>query len=121
MARSRFRIFKDQDLPQKILQAHYPAVSFRKDKGLIFGLASLPTSEEQLRGSVHIVDDVRGIGALHIEVDLLLLKELYELNRRGSDNDLAFHVRRSGELARDVMHEVAKMLFDLLLMCCRDD
>src|SRR2546422_3887039 len=68
-----------------------------------------------------VVDDIGRIGALHVEIDLLLFEQLCELKQCRSYNDLALDVGRRGKLARDITHKIVKMLLDLLLMYFRDD
>ena len=121
MARARFGILKDDDLSPKVFQAIDSAVFFRKDEASVFGLASLPTSQEQLPGPMYEIDDVRGIGTVHVKIDLALFKKFGELGESRSYNDSSFDRRCRGKFSRHVMDKVAKVLFDLLLMRFSDN
>src|SRR4030095_1981764 len=61
VAGRRFGILENDDLTSKVVQAVYATVSFHKNEALIFRLASLPTPQEQLPGSLYVVDDIRRV------------------------------------------------------------
>ncbi len=59
-----------------------------------------------------VVDDVRRVGALHVEIDLALLEQLREFFRCGHHDHLAHGLGIVRELARDVICKLTEAFGD---------
>jgi hypothetical protein len=70
---------------------------------------------------MHVVDDIGSIGTLHVEIDLSLLQELCQIEKRGSYDDFALDLGARRELSRRIAHKIAITLFDLLMTDFRND
>ena len=69
---------------------------------------------------MYVVDDVRRISALHVEIDFLLLEESRQIRQCGSYDDLALYGGERRKLARHITDEIAEVIFDFFLVYGRD-
>src|SRR5262245_60005534 len=89
VARCRFGIFERKGFTPQVLEAIYFSVFLGKNKASRLRHHSLPASQKQSGNALHIIDEIGGIGTIHVEIDLPLFNESGELKGRRSEDDLA--------------------------------
>src|SRR5512145_1740955 len=89
----------------------------RKNRGVVIGEPSFPTSEEQLPRSVYIINHMRRMGTLHVKIGPFLLEKIGEAALRRSQNNFSLRLRlRRRKFSRYIAHKILKMRLDLFLM-----
>ena len=69
---------------------------------------------------MNVIDNIGGVGAFHVKVDLLLRHQLGKVDQSGSDDDGTMDLFRRRKPARDVLYKPFKVILDLFLICLCD-